>query len=107
MSNHAPKQDPEMSETLKRFAKRGGDAQEALDRLMETTRPENIGKTGKFPQGKLTDLDEGEVVFRIFHYENKVIIDFGTPVEWIAIDRNQALELARTIRKHGKAIKED
>jgi hypothetical protein len=47
------------------------------------------GPTGQFPRGKLHESDEGELRARCaVDREKKVmIIDFGKPVTWLALDR--------------------
>jgi len=59
---------------------------------------ELLGATGQFPHGKLTTADEGEIQFGITSKDNKIIIHFGKPVEWIGMTRDQARELARILR---------
>lgn len=39
-----------------------------------------LGATGEFPEGKLTEVDEGELKFAVGYMKGKVVIDFGTPV---------------------------
>jgi hypothetical protein len=60
-----------------------------------------FGATNKFPQGKLNDNDEGEIAFGVAaDKENgKVLINFGKPVAWFGMDREQAIELANTLRQ--------
>ncbi len=61
------------------------------------------GPTGKYPEGKLNDTDEGEVRIAITQtHKGKVIIDFGTPVRWIGFSKEQAIELANTILEKAK-----
>jgi len=59
-----------------------------------------IGPTGKFPQGRLTDNDEGELRVAIGQKDGKVVIDFGKPVAWIGFDPEQAEQIAETLRQH-------
>lgn len=63
-----------------------------------------LGATGKFPQGKLTPSDEGELKFTIGIKDNKVIINFGTPVAWFGLDKNAAVELGQTIIDKAKEL---
>jgi hypothetical protein len=60
------------------------------------------GATGKFPEGKLVPNDEGEVRLIVGHFRDKVIVDFGTPVKWFAMEPEQAIELAKHIRKNAE-----
>jgi hypothetical protein len=67
---------------------------------------EQLGATGKFPLGKLTPEDEGEINIGITHTEpkggalGKVIIDFGKPTTWVGFTAKQAHEIAHTLLEH-------
>ncbi len=63
-----------------------------------------LGATGEFPEGKLTEVDEGELKFAVGYVEGKVVIDFGTPVSWVGMHPHQAKELARLILKHANPV---
>lgn len=62
----------------------------------------NIGKTGRWTQGKLNKDDNGELRMAIFEQNGKVIIDFGTELSWIGFDKNQAKELGNLLIKKSK-----
>lgn len=61
-----------------------------------------IGATGRFPQGVLTDDDEGELKMAVGRdaLDGLVHINFGKPVAWLALPPENAIALARTILKH-------
>lgn len=63
-----------------------------------------LGATGKFPDGKLTDSDEGEIMVGITSVEGRVIINFGKPVHWVGFTREQAMGIANSITKHAATI---
>ena len=63
-----------------------------------------LGPTGEFPEGKLTDQDEGEIKFAVGYTDGKVVIDFGGPVAWVGMSRDQAKELARSILKYADPV---
>jgi len=63
-----------------------------------------LGKTNKFPQGKLTKDDEGELKLAVIKHENKVIVNFGTPVTWLGLDKATAIEFAEAILKYANTI---
>lgn len=67
-----------------------------LDPAPET---QKLGATGQHPEGKLNPDDEGEIAFAIgADRENKkVLIDFGTPVKWIAMNPDQATQFAHIL----------
>lgn len=50
----------------------------------------------RFPQGKISRNDEGELSFAIALDLSKqaVVIRFAKPVDWIGLDRKSALHLA-------------
>lgn len=59
------------------------------------------GATGKFPQGKMDDTDEGEIGIVITYDKlNGVVrIDFGKPVAWLGLPPQGATELAHLLLK--------
>lgn len=63
-----------------------------------------LGATGKHPEGKLTDNDEGEIRFGITIYKGKLIIDFGKQVHWIGLTKQQIIDLARLIMKRAEEL---
>lgn len=60
---------------------------------------EPLGATGKFPMGHLNYSDEGELRFGVAadKRNGKILVEFGKPVAWIALDPHLARELARTL----------
>jgi hypothetical protein len=61
---------------------------------------QQFGATGRFPMGKLTETDEGEIAFGVAADKKtgKVIINFGKPTAWLGMDREQALALAESLK---------
>ena len=59
-----------------------------------------------YPDGRLGATDDGELAFAIGpHPEQElVMLDFGKPVEYIAMPPQQAVELAQNLIKHARAI---
>jgi hypothetical protein len=62
-------------------------------------RIEGLGKTGKHPEGKYTETDEGEIAFSVAadKKNKKVLVDFGTPVVRFGMDAAQARQLAKML----------
>lgn len=58
-----------------------------------------LGATGEFPNGKLTDDDEGEIAIGITTKDDVVIIDFGKPIAWIGFSKEQAKEIGELLIK--------
>jgi hypothetical protein len=61
---------------------------------------EKLGATGKFPEGKLNDDDEGELQASIRTEGKNVIIDFGKPVAWLALPKEDAIASGMSLIKH-------
>ena len=56
-----------------------------------------IGATGEFPQGKLNADDEGQLRMAITVKDDKLIIDFGKPVHWLGMNKEEARQFAELI----------
>ncbi len=67
---------------------------------------QKLGKTGKFPDGKINKDDEGEIRILVGREKDKnlVVIRFGTPVAWLALKPNQAIAVGNMLIKHAKAL---
>jgi len=57
------------------------------------------GETGGFTHGVLTPDDEGELRYAVTASGGKVIVAFGTPVEWIGMTPRMAHQLADALNK--------
>ena len=106
MSNHGPNPFPFNEGEEPEFQKR----RELMRDLLTTTGFR--GALGTYPEKKLTKDDEGAIQFAIGSKADKVVIDFGTQVHWLAMTPEQAAEFASTLlkkarevgRAHGKTI---
>jgi hypothetical protein len=59
-----------------------------------------LGATGKFPQGKISGDDEGELNCAISSLpDGSVRIDFGTPVVWLVMPREMGFNFAKEIMR--------
>lgn len=60
-----------------------------------------LGATGRYPDGRYGDHDEGEIYFAVAadRQERKVLIDFGKPVHSLGMTPEQASELADMLQK--------
>ena len=63
-----------------------------------------IGATGQHTQGKLTPHDEGGIQFAVGSKDRKVVINFGTPVAWLGMPPEQAVELAQLLISHARQV---
>lgn len=56
------------------------------------------GATGKFPQGKLREDDEGELRVAMGTVDGKIVLDFGKPLKWVAMTPEEALTFASKLQ---------
>ena len=69
---------------------------------LKTFKPWNkreFGATGRFPQGKLNDGDEGELRLGVAYdrLDGIVRVEFGKPVAWLGLPPPQAIQFAKMI----------
>lgn len=59
-----------------------------------------LGATGEFPRGKVNPQDEGEISMAVAAdpRTETVVINFGKPVAWLALEYDDALALSESIR---------
>lgn len=64
---------------------------------------DGLGATGRFPEGRLNDDDEGEIRVAIAADPKRqtVVIDFGKPVAWIGFTPDQAREIGELLIQKG------
>ena len=67
-----------------------------------------FGGTGRFPLGRLSPSDEGEIQFGIAAdiAKNKVVINFGKPTAWIGFDAEQAEQLAESLLSNARKLRD-
>lgn len=56
-----------------------------------------LGATGNFPEGHLNKDDEGEIKFAIGVNKGKIILNFGKPIAWIGMTKEQAESLGKIL----------
>lgn len=62
--------------------------------------PPKFGATGKFPDGKIGPDDEGELTLGVVRdSQGRVHVNFGKPVQWLAMPPEKAIELANMLRE--------
>ena len=66
---------------------------------------DKLGATGQFPDGKISEQDEGELQMGIANDGKLVHVNFGKPVAWFAVPPDVALALASQLTKHAMEIK--
>jgi hypothetical protein len=77
----------------------------STESLIEAQSPGTEGATGEFPDGKITEDDEGELEFSVGPLANGLVgVKFGKPVAWMALPPDTAIELATMlVESAGKA----
>lgn len=72
---------------------------ELLRRLQSGVDEHKLGATGRFPDGKLNEHDEGEIAIGIAHdaQTGKIVMNFGQPTAWIGFTKDQARDIARVL----------
>lgn len=61
-----------------------------------------VGPTGEFPEGKLDGADRGALQIAITAREGRVLIEFGTDVDWLAMSGDQARAIALLLGTNAK-----
>lgn len=105
MSHHGPNpfdKDPSDPDRLKRDEDDDGIKRQRRFRDLITDTAAFRGEIGAFPQGKLTDDDEGAIQFGIAHKDGKVVLDFGKPVHWLGMTPQDAADLASSLLKFAR-----
>lgn len=65
-----------------------------------------LGPTGKFPRGSLGPHDEGALNMGVAKDSHgNVHVNFGKPIEWLALPPADAINFARLILRHAGAKK--
>ena len=75
-----------------------------LESLETTDISDRLGPTDRFPEGKLSESDEGELQFAVGVEKGKVVIHFGEPTMWIGLTPQQAADLAASIIQKARTI---
>ena len=67
----------------------------------------HLGATGRFPQGKLSSDDQGELRMAVVAdpIHKKVVISFGKEITWIGFDMAQAAELGELLIEKSKQLR--
>lgn len=67
---------------------------------------EKLGATGRYPLGKVSPDDEGELNIAVFLIKGQVRIEFGKPVAWISMPASRAKDFAELILRHAAKLDE-
>ena len=96
LNHHSEGMSPEMRKLFEDQQSARARFQDQVDRRARRT----------FSEGRIGAADDGDLAFVIGRHPDKelVVVDFGKPVEWIALPPQQAIELAQSLIKHARAI---
>lgn len=58
---------------------------------------------GEYPDGKLSNDDEGAIAMAVTHVSGRVKLQFPKPVAWLGLRPEEAIGLAQLLIDHAKA----
>jgi hypothetical protein len=67
-------------------------------------KPPRLGATGDFPRGKLNADDEGGLILAITVIDQTLRIEFGKPIAWLAMSRDEAIGFAELIMQRAQSM---
>ena len=65
-----------------------------------------LGATQLYPEGKLNPDDEGELRFAVTTdlSNGVVVMQFGKPVKWLAVQKELAIVIGKSIIEHAEKL---
>jgi hypothetical protein len=114
MAHHWSEMDPEAHARLADLVEQRNDQRQQLyDAFTKPPAPDELatltklGATGRFPDGKVTAGDEGEIVFNVIPDMEKrlVFVDFGKPVHLLGLTDAQAVELGTLLLEKARYVR--
>ena len=63
-----------------------------------------LGATGNFPDGKIDPNDEGEIRFAMTISDGKLIINFGKPIVWVGLTKENVNDLITYLQENVKEM---
>lgn len=63
-----------------------------------------LGATNKFPNGMIDEKDKGQIKMGVTVKDDKIIVAFGTPIEWVGFTRQEAEDFANTILQRARQL---
>lgn len=108
MANHhdSGNPDPERMKMLREMmSNREGEAMRPAAHPIRDELRAALGKQNDYPAGMYGKHDEGALAFAVGHDEEneKVLVDFGSPVQSMAMDPQQAIHFAQTLIRKARA----
>jgi hypothetical protein len=65
---------------------------------------EKIGPTGRYPDGSIAKEDKGEIRIVVGAVKGRVIIHFGTDIQWLGLTPDGATQLANKLIEHANFL---
>lgn len=67
-----------------------------------------LGPTGRFPEGQMSEDDEGELRVAIGSISGAVFIHFGDkPIKWVGFSPAQAKQIAAALVQHAERAQQE
>lgn len=57
-----------------------------------------------FPDGKITEDDEGVLGIQLFMHDDRLILNFGKQVSWVGMDRKTAMTVGQALIDRAKDL---
>lgn len=95
MAHHSGPDEKQLNVLSELFQRQ--DRADDIESLMGT-----LGPTGRYPEGPLTEDDEGEIQIGTAATGGKVVLAFGKPIDWIGFGPDQARTLAQSLLDKAK-----
>ena len=57
---------------------------------------------GEYPNGRMSDADEGALAMMVGHENGKVVMQFASPTAWIGFTPEQAMDIAQMLITHAR-----
>lgn len=103
MSHHS--EQPMPDDFMRRFR----EAHSEAERMRQDAYREQLGQTGKYPDGQLNERDEGEIQFAIAGdaERNLIHLNFGKPVAYVSLTPDQAVQVAQSLIRQARGISKE
>lgn len=108
MAHHYSDEDPEFLKQMDDIIRQTEESRREIMQGLTSASPaiEPLGATGRYPEGRYTDRDEGEIRFAVAadRQAKKVLIDFGKSVRSLGMTQAQARSLAQLLLAKADAL---
>jgi len=81
------------------------DSRDFENHLMRRFAEQEEGTANRqWPEGRISGDDDGELAFVVAAKDGLVRLDFGKPVEWMAMPPEQAVQMAQLLIKQARSV---